>query len=42
MVLPVPVGSNEGGGGRADLDVDPSEVEHGCVIYCDAYNYGPM
>ena len=42
MVLPVPVGGDEGGGGRADSDVNPSEVEQGCAIYCDAADSGPM
>ena len=42
VVLPVPGGSNEGGGGRADPDVDPSEEEHGRAIYCDAANSVPM
>ena len=42
VVLPVPGGGDEGGGDRADLDVDPSEAEHGCAIYCDAADYGPM
>ena len=30
VVLPSPGGSNEGGGRRADQDVDPSEAEYGC------------
>ena len=42
MVLPVPGGGNEGGGDRADSDVDPSEAEHGRAIYCDAADSGPM
>ena len=42
VVLPVPGRSNEGGGGRADPDVDPSEAEHGRVIYCNAVDSGPM
>ena len=32
VVLPVPGGGNEGGGDRADSDVDPSEAEHGRAI----------
>ena len=42
MVLPVPGEGDEGGGDRADSDVDPSEAEHGRVIYCDAADSGPM
>ena len=42
MVLPVPGRGDEGGGDRADSDVDPSEVEHGRAIYCNAADYGPM
>ena len=42
MVLPVPGGGDEGGGECADLDVDPSEAEHGRAIYCDAADSGPM
>ena len=42
VVLPVPGGSNEGGGDGADPDVNPSEAEHGRPIYCDAANSGPV
>ena len=42
VVLPVPGGSNEGGGGREGQDVDPLEAEHGRSIYCDATDSGPM
>ena len=42
MVLPVPGGGDEGGGDRADLDVDPSEAEHGRAIYCNAADSGPV
>ena len=42
VVLPISGGSNEGGGRRADQDVDPSEAEYGRAIYCDATNSGPM
>ena len=42
MVLPVPGVSDEGGGDRADSDVDPSEAEHGRSIYCDATDSGPV
>ena len=42
MVLPVPVRVYEGGGDRADLDVNPTEAEHGCAIYCDASDSGPI
>ena len=42
VVLPIPGGSNEGGGGRADQDVDPSEAEYGRAIYCDATDSGNM
>ena len=42
MVLPVPGGGDEGGGDRADSDVNPSEAEHGRAIYCDAADSGPM
>ena len=42
MVLPVPGGSDEGGGDRADSDVNPPEAEIGRAIYCDAADSGPM
>ena len=42
MVLPVPGGDDEGGGDRADLDIDPPEVEHGRAIYCDAADSVPV
>ena len=42
MVIPVPGGGDEGGGDRADLEVDPSEAEHGRAIYCDKADSGPM
>ena len=42
MVLPVPGGGDEGGGDRADLDIDPPEAEHNRAIYCDAANSGPV
>ena len=42
MVLYVPGGGDEGGGDGADPDVDPSEAEHGCAIYCDAAGSGPL
>ena len=42
MVLPRPGGSNEGGRGRSDQDVDPSEAEYGSAIYCNATDSGPM
>ena len=42
MVLPVPGGGNEGGGDRADLDIDPPEAEHGHAIYCDSADSGPV
>ena len=42
VVLPVPGGGDEGGGGRAYQDVDPSETEHGRAIYCDVADSGPM
>ena len=38
VVLPIPGGGDEGGGDRADLDINPPEAEHGCAIYCDAAN----
>ena len=42
VVIPVPGGGDEGGGDRADSNVDPSEAEHGRAIYCDAADSGPM
>ena len=42
MVLPVPGGGDEGGGYRADSDIDPPEAEHGRAIYCDAADSGPV
>ena len=42
MVLTVPGGGNEGGGDRADLDIDPPEAEHVRAIYCDAADSGPV
>ena len=42
MVLPVPGRGDEGGGDRADSDIDPPEAEHGRTIYCDAADSGPV
>ena len=42
MVLPVSGGGDDGGGDRADSDVDPSEAEHGRTIYCDTADSGPV
>ena len=42
VVLPVPGRGNEGGGDRADLDIDPPEAENGRAIYCDAADSGPV
>ena len=42
MVLPDPDGSDEGGGDRADSDIDPPEAEHGRAFYCDASDSGPV
>ena len=42
VVLPITGGSNEGGGGHADQDVDPLEEEYSRTIYCNATNSGPM
>ena len=42
LVLPVTGGGDEGGGDRAELDIDPPEAEHGCEIYCDAADSGPV
>ena len=40
--LPVPGGGDEGGGNRADSDIDPPGAEHGCAIYFDAADSGPV
>ena len=42
VVLPVPGGGDEGGGDRADSDIDPPEAEHGRAIYCDSADSGPV
>ena len=42
MVLPVPGGVDEGGGDRADSDINPLEAEHGHTIYCDVADSGPV
>ena len=42
VVLPVPGGGDEGGGDRADSDINPPEAEHGCAIYCNAADSGPV
>ena len=42
VVLPVPGGGDEGGGDRADLEIDHPEAEHGRAIYCNAADSGPV
>ena len=42
MVLPVPGGGDEGGGDRADSDIDPPEAEHDRTNYCNATDSGPV
>ena len=42
MVLPLPGEGDEGGGDRADSDINPPEAEHGRAIYCDAADSGPV
>ena len=40
LLLPFVGGSNEGDRDVLDTDVNPTEVEYGCAIYCDAANSG--
>ena len=42
VVLPVPGRGDEGGGDRADSDIDPPEVEYGRAIYYDAADSGTV
>ena len=42
VVLPGPGRDDEGGGYRADSDIDPPEVEYGRAIYYDAADSGPV
>ena len=35
-------GSNKGCGFRGDRGLYPKEAEHGCAIYCDTTNSGPL
>ena len=42
VVVPIPVGGDEGGGDFADSDFNPPEAEHGRAIYCDAADSGPV
>ena len=40
--LPSTLGGNGGSRLRGNQEVHHEEVEHGCSIYCDATNYGPL
>ena len=42
VLLPVIGGIDEGGVDRLDSDLNPSEVEYGRAIYCDAADSGPV
>ena len=42
VVLPVTGGSDEGGGDRSDLDLNPLKAEYSRAIYCDAADSGPV
>ena len=42
MGLPACDGGTGGSGARGDTEVNNTEAEHGCAIYCDAADSGPM
>ena len=42
MGLPASGGGTRGSGVRGDREVGNKEAEHGCAIYCDATDSGPL
>ena len=42
LVLPFVGGSNEGDRDSLDTDINPTEAEYGCAIYCDAADSVPV
>ena len=42
LVLPTIGGGNWGIRFLGDQGIHHEEAEHGCTVYCDATNYGPL